>query len=418
LTNHNDGRAIRLSLTDTDLSRSRLTVAFRLFLAIPHLFWLGGWVSVSAPVVFLNWVVTLVSGKPAPDLHRFLAHLVRYATHVVAYLSLAANPYPRFFGQHGTYPVEVDFDPPGDQNRWTVGFRLFLALPAVMLADSMLGFGTTFAGGAGTYFGGVVATTAFLAWFYCLVNGRMAAGLRDLEGYLIGYSAQAAGYLFLLTDRYPTSDPEVYEAMTEARRDPIRLQVDDDLRRSRVLTFFRLPLSAIHFVWIALWGIAALFASLANWVVALVRGRPGERLHRFLGAYVRYVTHVGAFVQLVANPFPGFTGRPGGYPVDVEIGPPERQSRWSAGFRLVLALPALSIAGALSGIAYLAAFYSWFHALLRGRVPEGLRNLGAFELRYNAQALGYLFLLTDRYPDSGPAATARITLAPAPRAAT
>ena len=30
---------------------------------------------------------------------------------------------------------------------------------------------------------------------------------------------------------------------------------------------------------------------------------------------------------------------------------------------------------------------SWFYALVRGRVPRGLRNLGAFALRYHAQTL-------------------------------
>ena len=52
----------------------------------------------------------------------------------------------------------------------------------------------------------------------------------------------------------------------------------------------------------------------------------------------------------------------------------------------------------------MAAILSWFYALVRGRVPTGLRNLGAFELRYCAQLRGYSYLLTDRYPYSGPSA--------------
>jgi hypothetical protein len=31
-------------------------------------------------------------------------------------------------------------------------------------------------------------------------------------------------------------------------------------------------------------------------------------------------------------------------------------------------------------------------------MPEGMRNLQAFSLRYHAQAQAYLYLLTDRYP--------------------
>ncbi len=31
-------------------------------------------------------------------------------------------------------------------------------------------------------------------------------------------------------------------------------------------------------------------------------------LHGFVSAYVRYTTHVTAYISLAANPFPGFTG--------------------------------------------------------------------------------------------------------------
>jgi hypothetical protein len=103
--------------------------------------------------------------------------------------------------------------------------------------------------------------------------------------------------------------------------------------------------------------------------------------------------------------------------VDVEIDGPERQNRWVTGFRLFLAFPAFAILGALATAAYLAAVYSWFHGLFRAEVPRGLRNLGAFQLRYQAQVYGYLYLLTDRYPYSGPQAGWQMTLTPAPPAA-
>jgi hypothetical protein len=31
-------------------------------------------------------------------------------------------------------------------------------------------------------------------------------------------------------------------------------------------------------------------------------------------------------------------------------------------------------------------------------MPEGMRNLQAFSLRYHAQSQAYLYLLTERYP--------------------
>jgi hypothetical protein len=144
--------------------------------------------------------------------------------------------------------------------------------------------------------------------------------------------------------------------------------------------------------------------------VTLFRGRPSAPLHRFTARFVRYTTHVYAFGMLVANPFPGFTGTPGTYPVDVEIAGPERQNRWITGFRLLLAFPALMIAGAIGTVAYVASVFGWFVSLARGRMPRGFRNLGAYVLRYNAQLLGYLFLLTDRYPYTGPTAGGQLSL--------
>ena len=407
-------RAIRLAVRDPDdVRRSRLTVAFRLLLAIPHFFWAAGWFSVAATLSIANWIATLASGEPPRMFHGFLSAYLRYVTHLVAYLTLAANPYPDFAGRPG-YPIDVEIDPPRPQNRWVTGFRLVLALPAIMLADTVLGLGTSAAGGSIGTSGGVAATVAFLAWFTCVFTARMPRGFRDLLAYCIGYSAQVIGYLLLVTDRYPNSDPAVYESANVYRSDPIRLHVTDDLRRSRLTVLFRLPLTFPHFVWMTLWGIAALFAAIANWFVTLFRGRPAAPLHRFISGLVRYQTQVYAFLQLVANPFPGFSGKPGTYPVELEIDSPGRQGRWKTAFRLVLALPAFFVAGALSTAAIVAAILSWFYALVRGRVPRGLRNLGAFELRYYAQALGYASLLTDRYPYSGPSAGWQVELTSAP----
>src|SRR5205807_2463552 len=100
---------------------------------------------------------------------------------------------------------------------------------------------------------------------------------------------------------------------------PVAISVTADLARSRLTVFFRLLLVIPHYVWLFLWGIAALLATVANWFATLAGGRSPEALHRFLSTYVRYSTHVYAFLFLVANPFPGFAGRQGSYPVEATI---------------------------------------------------------------------------------------------------
>jgi hypothetical protein len=183
---------------------------------------------------------------------------------------------------------------------------------------------------------------------------------------------------------------------------PVRLKVDDDLRRSRLTVFFRGLLYLPHLVWLILWGIAAAVALIVSWFATLAMGRTPRPLHRFLAAYVQYIVHVSAYVTIVANPFPGFVGAPGTYPVEVEIDGPERQHRLKTLFRLFLAIPAFFISGTLSGLLFLVAIFGWFVGLFLGRMPLGLRNLGAWAIRYSAETNAYFFLLTDVYPYSGP----------------
>jgi hypothetical protein len=178
---------------------------------------------------------------------------------------------------------------------------------------------------------------------------------------------------------------------------PIRLVVDDDLRRSRLTVFFRLLFTAPHFVWVTLWSIAASLAAVANGLVILVRGRSSEPLHSFLSAYVRYYTHVTSFLFLVANPFPGFAGTPG-YPVDLVIDPPERRNRWTTLFRVVLSVPAVVLSAVLTAVLVVVGLLGSLASLLTGRMPRGLRDLGVFCIHYLAQTNAYVLLVTDSYP--------------------
>ena len=407
-----DGHPVRLVVGD-DLKRSRLTVFFRLLLAIPHFFWLAIWSIAVVLSSFVGWIIALFTAQLPDGLHRFFVAYVRYVVHLGAYLAIAANPYPSFNAQ--PYPVDVELPGPASQPRWKIAIRLLLALPALLLAAA-LGSGIATGGWSGTRsdtgseaewfassgIGGVAAICGILGWFAVLAIGRMPLGLRNLGAYGLGYTAQAYAYTLLLTDRYPNSNPEALGPEWDLPRHPIRLELADDGRRSRLTVFFRLLLAIPHFVWLLLWSVAAFLAAIVNGLVALFRGRSAEPLHRFLAAYVRYYAHVMAFVSLVANPFPGFVGAPG-YPLDIEIGAPERQSRWVTFFRFFLAIPAFLVSAALSAALVVAAVLGWFAALATGRMPTGLRNLGAFCIRYHSQTNAYWFILTDAYPHASPA---------------
>jgi hypothetical protein len=391
---------------DDDLVRSRLTVFFRLLLALPHIVWLYLWGSVATVLYLVVVPVAVINGALPGWAHGFYGAYTRYLLHLSAYLTLAANPYPGFVGAPGSYPVDAEFGPPGPQGRWSMAFRWLLAVPALLLAAAM---------GAVTVWGtiGILVVIPFLAWFACLARGRIPQGFRDALVYGLGYTTQAYAYLWLLSPRYPSADIAAVE-VAEAPEHPVRLTVADDLARSRLTVFFRLLLALPHLVWLTLWAVVAEIAALIGWVAALFSGRMPDALHRFISAYVRYQVHVNAFLYLAANPFPGFTGAPGTYPIEAELPPRQRQPRPLIFFRLFLALPAFLVAAALGSAAGAAALLGWFAVLFTGRMPRGLRNLLAWWLRYGAQTYGYALLLTPRYPYSGPGPLERDEARPEP----
>lgn len=173
----------------TDLRRSRLTVFFRLLIAIPHLIWMSIWGFVAELVLIVAWVVALFAGRVPEGLHNFLASYLRFYTRVSAYLLLLSDPYPPFGGAEGGYPVDVRIAPAAPQSRLTVFFRLILAIPAALL----------------TYvFRLVNEVVAFLGWFYCLFTGRMHEGMQNISTWLLRYEVQTTAYTLLLTQRYPS----------------------------------------------------------------------------------------------------------------------------------------------------------------------------------------------------------------------
>jgi Domain of unknown function (DUF4389) len=399
-------------VVEDDYQRTRVTVFFRLLLAIPHIIWFFLW---SIGVVFaaiLNWLISTISGRPPQGFHNFMCAYIRYQAHFTAYLFLIGNPYPGFMGEAGEYPIDVRLpEAPVAQRRWTIFLRLILALPALLVSAALAGLsGGNLGRGRnrkreGTGGGALLLVCGVLGWFASLAKGRMPKGLRDAGAYSIGYSAQAAAYLLFVTDRYPNADPTemLVEVTDRPPRHPVRVVGDPyDLRRSRLTVFFRILLALPHILWLVLWSIVVFFAAIGQWFVTLFRGTPAGGLHRFLTKYVRYRLHVYAFLMLVGNPFPGFTGAATTYPLDLEVEGPQRQNRWKTGFRIVLAIPALLVTTALGGALLSSAVLTWFYALVKASAPWGLRNLSAYALRYDAQVEAYLLLLTDSYPHASP----------------
>ena len=176
----------------------------------------------------------------------------------------------------------------------------------------------------------------------------------------------------------------------------MRLTEDRQLERRRLAVFLRLPLLVPV-------GLAALVAAVVAivvlpfaWLAAVIDGRVPARLHRVLVAALAYLAQVDAWSTLVSGRYP-WPQRRSVHPVQLEA-ERERQRRWTVVLRVPLAAPAIVLASALAVVQAGTAFGAWFVALPLGRTTEGLRELGAFCLRYTTETAAFVLLVTPQRP--------------------
>lgn len=194
-------------------NRNRLTVAFRFFLALPHIVFVGGilgispflwegddhWLSsslgsgtgilgvVAGVCALIAWFAILITREHPDGLWKLGAYYLRWRVRALAYVTLLRDEYPPF--GDGTYPAELVLEQPeGARNRLTVAFRVLLAIPHLLIL-CMLGFAW--------------GVTTAIAWVAILFTGRYP---ETLYGFAIGvfaWSIRVESYMLLLRDEYP-----------------------------------------------------------------------------------------------------------------------------------------------------------------------------------------------------------------------
>jgi hypothetical protein len=193
-------------------NRDRLTVAFRLILAIPHLLLVGGpialglswpWAAeagqrlelgsggvlgaVAVVVAIIAWFAIVFNGRYPDGLWNLAAFYLRWRVRAVAYTTLLRDEYPPF--GEGDYPAALELRAPdAERDRLTVAFRIVLAIPHI-LAVWVLGIAW--------------ALTTLIAWFAILFTGRYPEGLYHFAVGVLRWSIRVEAYLLLLHDEYP-----------------------------------------------------------------------------------------------------------------------------------------------------------------------------------------------------------------------
>jgi len=178
--------------------RNRLTVAFRIILAIPHLILVGGAVAggargegvlgaVAFVMAIIAWFAILFTSSHPKGLWDFARFFMRWRTRVMVYVGLLRDEYPPF--GDAAYPVtyEVEY-PEGPRNKLSVGLRVFYLIPHVIVLF---------------FLAIAFIVTSVIAWFAILFTGSYPAGLyRFAVGYM-RWSTRVETYALLMRDEYP-----------------------------------------------------------------------------------------------------------------------------------------------------------------------------------------------------------------------
>lgn len=192
-----DGNQATYEVAPQAEKRNRLTVGFRFILAIPHLLLVGGpsgvnerngvLGAVAEIAAIINWFIIVFTGKANKDLIGLQEFYLRWRARALAYESLLRDEYPPF--GDADYPVEATFPSVTEgRNRWTVGFRLILIIPQVIVL----------------FFVSIAwAITAIIGWFAVLFTGRYPDGLWKFGEGVMRWILRVESYWLLLHDDYP-----------------------------------------------------------------------------------------------------------------------------------------------------------------------------------------------------------------------
>lgn len=194
--------------------RNRLTVAFRIILAIPHAVLVGtpgfgitsvggrlsgkggnyaaggngGLLSVVAFVMaVISWFAIVFTGKQPKGLWDFNLFYLKWRARAISYMALLRDEYPPF--GNGEYPAELDVGEFQEtRDRLSVGLRLLYVIPHAIVL----------------FFIGIAwVVTVIIAWFAILFTGAYPEGLYKFGVGYLRWSLRVEAYLLLMQDAYP-----------------------------------------------------------------------------------------------------------------------------------------------------------------------------------------------------------------------
>lgn len=181
---------------------------------------------------------------------------------------------------------------------------------------------------------------------------------------------------------------------------PVRYDVDYKEPLSRLSTFFRLILVIPQMIVLYVIELIAFVLTVIAWFVIIFTGQYPRGMFDFVTQLYRWYMNVFAYIFLLRDEYPPFSGADGKYAVKLEIDYPEQGlSRVTTFFRLILVIPQMIVVSVLNLLAEVLAFIAWFAILFTGKYPRGIFDLVVGIQRWMVRVVVYGFLvMTDRYP--------------------
>jgi hypothetical protein len=204
-----------------------------------------------------------------------------------------------------SYPVEFSVAyPDRDLNRATTFFRIFAAIPIVIVLAAVDG-GTSYSSHVGhetqNFAFGAGGTLVFAPLLMILFRQKYPRWWFDWNLQLMRFSSRVGVYLALMDDTYPSTDEE----------QSVRLDLpypDAQQGLTRWMPLVKWFLAIPHYIVLLFLSIAAFVCVVIAWFAILFTGRYPRGLFDFVEGVFRWWTRVVAYAfVLVTDEYPPFS---------------------------------------------------------------------------------------------------------------
>lgn len=203
--------------------------------------------------------------------------------------------------QPAAYPVDLSIEyQDRELNRTTTFFRLFAAIPILIIISAIGAYGTAFQDGTVGWSVAAAGVLGFPTALMIIFREKYPRWWFDFSKELTAFSFRVGIYLLLLDDRYPST--------TDRQSLQLKLEYPDVQRElSRFMPIIKWLLAFPHYVVLFFLWIVVFFATIFAWFAILFTGRYPRWIFDFVVGVQRWTLRVEAYVALlVTDKYPPF----------------------------------------------------------------------------------------------------------------